>query len=61
MKIELVKITNDKGGNVYYITKNGQMSKGQIYNHLDEAIKAFNQLQGEWPLGRREVLMVAEL
>lgn len=61
MKLELVKITNNRGNNVYYVTKNGEMDKEHIYNHLDEAMKAFSQIQDEWQTGKREVLMAADL
>jgi hypothetical protein len=61
MKLELVKITNNRGNAVYYITEDGKMNNSRVYNHLDEAKTAFKQIQNEWSSGKMEVLMVAEL
>lgn len=61
MKLELARISNGKGGHVYYVTKDGKMDNELIFTNFAEALKAFNKIQDEWVPGELQVLMVAEL
>lgn len=61
MILELVRITNNNGNTVYYITEEGRMNKSRVYNHLDEAISEFNKMTNEWSKGEMKVLMRAEV
>lgn len=61
MKLELARITNNRGNHVYYVTRDGKMDNELVFNSFGEALKAFNKIQDEWQPAELQVLMVAEL